>query len=106
MSRANEDSSRAKMIGARAKKGKERGGGGCPTPSMLLFLFCASIFARPESLLARAHSTSFARERLLRRLGARLDNVFLSLEKVQSPDCFFSSVPGVVNGETTMKFAY
>ena len=53
VSRASEDSSRAK-IGARAKKGKERGGGGAaPPPCSFSFVALAPIFARPESLLAR-----------------------------------------------------
>ena len=41
----------------------------CPTPSLLLFLFCSRPNFRATRIFSRStHSTSFARERLLRRL--------------------------------------
>ena len=41
----------------------------CPTPSLLLFLFCSRLNFRATRIFTRAtHSSSFARERLLRRL--------------------------------------
>ena len=45
----------------------------CPTPSLLLFLFCSRPNFRATRIFTRGsprgiHSTSFARERLLRRL--------------------------------------
>ena len=40
-----------------------------PTPSLLLFLFCSRLNFRATRIFTRAtHSSSFARERLLRRL--------------------------------------
>ena len=50
VSRASEDSSRAK-IGARAKKGKERGGGG-PLPAPFPFLLSPQ-FSRDQNLYSR-----------------------------------------------------
>ena len=55
--RASEDSSRAK-IGARAKKGKERGGGGAgrnPLPAPFPFLLSPQ-FSRDQNLYSRVRS--------------------------------------------------
>ena len=67
----------------------------CPTPSLLLFLFCSRPNFRATRIFTRGsprgiHSTSFARERLQRRLRPHLLHIFRNHSEISDPAFYFN----------------